>query len=93
MEIDFGPPGGHFIAVRHWFAPPMSYSLLSPYEDPTFNSGAVRSFECPSGRWQLIKDQYSLFVGMFRPARNGDIRLSLGVANEISACRLTHLSA
>lgn len=43
----------------------MSYSLLSPYEDPVFNSGAVRPFECLSGGWQLIKDQYFLFVGLF----------------------------
>lgn len=43
----------------------MNYSLLSPYEDPVFNSGVVRPFECLSGGWQLIKDQYFLFVGMF----------------------------
>jgi len=43
----------------------MSYSLLSPYEEPIFNSGAVRPFECLSLGWQLIKDQYFLFVGMF----------------------------
>ena len=42
----------------------MSYSLLSPYEDPIFNSGVVRPFECLSGGWQLIKDQYFLYVGM-----------------------------
>lgn len=42
----------------------MSYSLLSPYEDPIFNSGVVKPFECLSLGWQLIKDQYFLFVGM-----------------------------
>jgi hypothetical protein len=42
----------------------MSYSILSPYEDPPFNSGAVRPFECLSNGWQLIKDQYFLYVGM-----------------------------
>jgi hypothetical protein len=43
----------------------MGDSLLSPYEDPVFNSGVVRPFDCLSGGWQLIKDQYFLFVGMF----------------------------
>lgn len=42
----------------------MSYSLLSPYEEPVFNSGAVRPFECLSGGWQLIQDQYFLYFGM-----------------------------
>jgi hypothetical protein len=42
----------------------MSYSLLSPYEDPIFNSGVVRPFECLSAGWQLIKDQYFLFVAL-----------------------------
>ena len=43
----------------------MSSSLFSSYEEPIFNSGAVRPFECLSGGWQLIKDQYFLFVAMF----------------------------
>lgn len=43
----------------------MSASLFSSYEEPTFNSSSVRPFECLSGGWQLIKDQYFLFVGMF----------------------------
>jgi hypothetical protein len=42
----------------------MSYSLLSPYEDPGFNSGVVRPFECFSAGWQLIKDQYFLFLAL-----------------------------
>jgi len=42
----------------------MSYSILSPYEDPEFNSGAVRPFECLGGGWQLIKDQYFLYLAM-----------------------------
>jgi hypothetical protein len=42
----------------------MSYSLLSPYQDPLFNEGAVKSFECLSGGWRLIKDQYFLFLGL-----------------------------
>jgi hypothetical protein len=42
----------------------MSYSILSPAQPPTFNSSAVRPFECLSGGWQLIKDQYFLFVAL-----------------------------
>jgi hypothetical protein len=42
----------------------MSYSLLSPNEDPGFNSGAVKPFECLSRGWHLVKDQYFLFVGL-----------------------------
>jgi hypothetical protein len=43
----------------------MSYSSLSPSEEPQFNSGAVRPFACLSEGWHLVKDQYFLFVGMF----------------------------
>lgn len=43
----------------------MGASLFSSYEEPIFNSGVVRPFECLSGGWQLIKDQYFLFVAMF----------------------------
>ncbi len=42
----------------------MSYSLLSPYEEPAFNCGVVKPFECLSAGWQLIKDQYFLFVAL-----------------------------
>jgi hypothetical protein len=42
----------------------MSYSLLSPNQDPGFNSGVVKPFECLSGGWRLVKDQYFLFVGL-----------------------------
>ena len=42
----------------------MSYSILSPYEEPAFNSGAVKPFECFSSGWRLIRGQYFLFVGL-----------------------------
>ncbi len=35
---------------------------ISP--EPTFNRGAVRPIECLKLGWELIKDQYWLFVGM-----------------------------
>ncbi len=40
----------------------MSYSLLSPYEEPAFNSGVVKPFECLRLGWRLVKDQYFVYV-------------------------------
>ena len=40
----------------------MSYSLLSPDEEPAFNSGVVRPFQCLSLGARLIKDQYFVYV-------------------------------
>lgn len=42
----------------------MSYSLLSPNEDPGFRSGVVKPLECLSGGWHLVKGQYFLFIGL-----------------------------
>ena len=42
----------------------MSYSILSPFEEPEFNSGVVRPVSCLRRGWQLINDQYFLYVGM-----------------------------
>jgi len=41
----------------------MSYSLF-PHEEPQFNHGVVRPFVCFGNGWQLIKDQYFLYVGL-----------------------------
>src|SRR5258706_4903053 len=40
----------------------MSYSLLSPYEEPAFNSGVVRPFHCLDIGWRVVKDQYFVYV-------------------------------
>jgi hypothetical protein len=40
----------------------MSYSLLSPYEEPAFNSGVVKPFQCLGVGWRLVKDQYFVYV-------------------------------
>jgi hypothetical protein len=40
----------------------MSYSLLPPNEEPTFNSGVVRPFECLRLGGRLVKDQYFVYV-------------------------------
>ena len=40
----------------------MSYSLLSPYEEPAFNSGVVKPFQCLSLGGRLVKDQYFVYV-------------------------------
>ena len=40
----------------------MSYSLLSPDEEPAFNSGVVRPFHCLGIGWRVVKDQYFVYV-------------------------------
>jgi len=40
----------------------MSYSLLSPSEEPAFNSGVVKPFECLRLGARLVKDQYFVYV-------------------------------
>jgi hypothetical protein len=40
----------------------MSYSLLSPDEEPAFNSGAVRPFHFLGMGWRVVKDQYFVYV-------------------------------
>jgi hypothetical protein len=40
----------------------MSYSLLSPFEEPAFNSGVVKPFQCLGVGWRLVKDQYFVYV-------------------------------
>lgn len=45
-------------------------SLLSPPEEPQFNSGAVRPFACLGGGWHLIKDQYFPFAYQLAVDRN-----------------------
>jgi len=40
----------------------MSYSLLSAYEEPAFNSGVVKPFQCLKLGGRLIKDQYFVYV-------------------------------
>jgi hypothetical protein len=42
----------------------MSYSLLSPNEEPAFNSGVVNPFQCLSRGASLVKDQYFVYVLM-----------------------------
>jgi hypothetical protein len=40
----------------------MSQQLFSQYQDPDFNSGVVRPFECLGAGWNLVKDQFVLFA-------------------------------
>jgi len=40
----------------------MSYSLLSPSEEPALNSGVVKPFECLRLGARLVQDQYFVYV-------------------------------
>lgn len=42
----------------------MTYSIISPYQEPEFNSGVVRPVASLRRGWQLVSDQYFLYVGL-----------------------------